>query len=45
MIKLSEIDPFACWNAVTPACLIAAEALLILLKETSWPKTRLEIRI
>lgn len=26
MIKLSEIDPFTCWNAVTPACLIAAEA-------------------
>lgn len=40
-IKLNEIDPFTCWNAVTPACLIAAEALLVLLKETSWPKTRL----
>ena len=41
MLKLSEIDRFTCWNAVTPACLIAAEAFLVLLKETSWPKTQL----
>lgn len=41
MLKLSETDRFTCWNAVTPACLIAAEAFLVLLKETSWPKTQL----